>query len=68
MTGATAVTLATHHARLAGALATERFALEALRALTVALALQGAVVVVGGEREHRVAAETCGNKALVISI
>ena len=53
-----AVALAADHVRLARALAAERVALEALRALAVTLALERAVVVVGGEREHGVTAES----------
>ena len=56
----TAVTLAADHVRLAGALAAERRALETLRALTVALALQRAVIVVGRQGEDGVTAEAWG--------
>ena len=54
----TPVTLPADDVRLAGALTAERLTLEALGALAVTLALQGAVVVVGGQREDSVTAET----------
>lgn len=55
-------TRAANHVLLAGALAPKALALKGQRPVDVALAGQGAVVVLGGQRKYGLLAQLCGSR------